>query len=334
MDKLLDVGGQAVLEGVMMRGPQSMVIAVRRADGTIVVRDDRWIPFFTRYPWLKVPFVRGAAVMVEAMINGMQALSFSAEVGAEGAGEAKADAPSTRAAIAVSLVISLAMGATLFVVLPHTIATLFSNILSGQALFAPAPVDHPLFHLVVGFVKLSIFLSYILLIRRMPDIRRVFQYHGAEHKSIHAYEAREDLTVDNARRWPTAHPRCGTSFLVFVILISVFFFAAIFPMVPFPEGLSGAQLNFVQAVVKIPMMLPIAGLSYEFIKWAGRHKGHPILRALSVPGLLVQRLTTMEPDDAQLEVALVSLRRALEHEGAGDGQQYPNCSFVAAPAGP
>jgi uncharacterized protein YqhQ len=330
LEKLLDVGGQAVLEGVMMRGPSSMVIAVRRADGGIVVRDDRWVPFFSRYPLLKLPLLRGATIMVEALLNGTQALAFSAEVAApEGEGGAKP--AGTKGAIAVSLVFSLVLGAALFIYLPHAVASVAANLVRGLPLLAPAPVQSPLFHLVAGAVKLSVFLGYVAAIRRIPDIRRVFQYHGAEHKSIHAYEAREELTVANARKWPKAHPRCGTSFLVFVILISVFFFAGVFPLLPLPQGLSGFQQNLLQASVKVPLMVPIAGLSYEFIRWAGRHKGHPVLHFLSIPGLLVQRLTTLEPDDGQLEVALVSLRRTLQREGGVDEAGFPNCSFVAAP---
>ncbi len=330
MEKLLDVGGQAVLEGVMMRGPKSMVIAVRRPDGGIVVKDDDWIPLFQRFPVLKLPFIRGSAVMVEALVNGTQALAFSAEVAApEEPG--KAAGAGTKGAIAVSLIVSLFMGVGLFVYLPHTVATVLANLVGGHPLFEAAPVRNPLFHLVAGIVKLSVFVGYVALIRRLPDIRRVFQYHGAEHKSIHAYEAREELTVENARKWPTAHPRCGTSFLVFVILISIFFFAGVFPLLPLPVDLPGWQLNALQASIKVPLMIPIAGLSYEFIRWAGRHKDHPMLSFVAGPGLLVQRLTTLEPDDSQLEVALVSLRRALEREGQLLAPSYPNCTFLARP---
>ena len=146
-------------------------------------------------------------------------------------------------------------------------------------------------------------------------------------------EAGEELTVDNARKWPTYHPRCGTSFLVFVIIISIGFFAAVFPLLQaylLPSHLSGAMLNLLQASVKIPLMIPIAGLSYEFIKWAGRQKENRVLCWLGVPGRLVQKITTVEPDDDQLEVALVSLKRALEHEGALESPDYRNCTFVPA----
>lgn len=345
----LDVGGQAVLEGVMMRGPKSMVIAVRRGDGSILVKDSKWVPLVQRLKFLKWPLLRGATVMVEALVNGMQALSFSADVAmqdeeaakAEEAGEAppeEAASALTKGAIAVSLTISMLLGILLFIYIPHGTAAFVFNLARGLELTAEAPVNEPLFHVLVGAVKMAIFVGYIMLIRRMNDIRRVFQYHGAEHKSIHAYEAGEELTVENARRWPTYHPRCGTSFLVFVIIISIGVFAGAFPLIePFLPAAEGWKLNLLQASIKIPLMIPIAGLSYEFIKWAGKRKGSGVMGVLSVPGKLVQKLTTIEPDDDQLEVALVSLKRALEHEGALTDPQYANCEFVpndaaAAPA--
>ena len=351
MSKKLDVGGQAVIEGVMMRGPDSMVIAVRAPDGSIVVKDDKWVPIVKRYPFLKLPFVRGAVVLVESMVNGMQALSFSAsvamdeeaeeaarKVAADGGSEeevakarenAKPNEVLTSGAIAVSMLSAFALGAALFIYLPHAGATFFTNLVNGLPLTTEAPVESPAFHTVVGLIKMLVFVTYILLIRRMPDIKRVFQYHGAEHKSIHTYEAGQELTVENAKKWPTFHPRCGTSFLVFVILISIFFFAGVFPLVPFPEDITGWKLNLMQASIKIPMMIPIAGIGYEVIKFAGKlDKASKLMRWISWPGWLMQQLTTIEPDDDQLEVALTSLKRALEHEGALE-PTYENVRFLA-----
>ncbi len=352
-----------------------MVIAVRRADGSIVVKDSEWVPLTRRWRFLKWPVIRGAVVMIEALMNGMQSLSFSAEVamkdeeeaaareaaGQDGGSRAEAAAgepspkqttpssqatelhpspaeeiPSgimTKGAIALSLSLSFALGIGLFIYLPHAAASVLMNLSAGLPLDAAADVNSPLFHTIVGIVKMTVFITYILLIRRMPDIYRVFQYHGAEHKSIHAYEARQELTVANARSWPTFHPRCGTSFLVFVIIISIGFFAAAFPLLGpliFPDGLEGWRLGLLQASVKIPMMVPIAGLSYEFIKWAGRQKESVLLRFLSIPGQLVQKLTTIEPDDEQLEVALVSLKRSLQLEGELKEPSYDNCHFLPA----
>ncbi len=348
--KPLDVGGQAVLEGVMMRGPKSMVIAVRKPDGGIVVKDDEWVPFFTRYPILKTPFVRGAAVLVESLINGMQALSFSAEVAlvdeeedadvadlaearAARDGEDKPSGALTTGAIALSLALSFVLGIALFIFLPHWTASIGFNLVEGLPLLTEGQVDRPLFHVVVGIVKMIVFIGYISLIARMPDIRRVFQYHGAEHKSIWTYESGDELTVENARKYPVQHPRCGTSFLVFVIIISIGFFAAAFPLIePLLPAVEGWRLNLLQAGIKIPMMIPIAGLSYEFIKWAGKYRTNPVLKFISWPGLMVQNLTTREPDDDQLEVALVSMKRALQHEGALTDPDYVGVEFQTAVA--
>lgn len=343
METKLDVGGQAVIEGVMMRGPKSMVIAVRKPDSTIVVKDSEWVPFTQRWSLLKKPTIRGAAVMLEALVNGMQALTFSANVAVEDEEDAPdPDSPMTKAAIAGSLVMSLALGAGLFIYLPHLAASAVFGLSAGvpfaDLLGFDPPVEAPLFHVLVGAVKMAVFVTYILLIRRMADIRRVFQYHGAEHKSIHTYEAGEELTVENARKWPTFHPRCGTSFLVFVILISIGFFAGIFPILQafiIPPELTGWKLTLLQASIKLPLMFPIAGLSYEVIKWAGKQKGAgPLSRLLEHPGRWMQKLTTIEPDDDQLEVAIISLRRTLEHEGALSGLDWSGVELMPADPAP
>ena len=335
----------------MMRGPKSMVIAVRRADGSIVVKDSQWVPLTQRrfLKWLRWPLIRGATVMVEAMLNGMQALSFSANIAMEDE-EAKqrAEAPEeeqaepsegrkkaggdalTGGAIALSLTISLLLGLVLFIYVPHVVAAGVFNLVAGEPLLADAPVNNPLFHVLVGVIKMSIFVGYILAIRRMKDIYRVFQYHGAEHKSIHVYEAGEELTVENARKYSTFHPRCGTSFLVFVIIISIGFFAGVFPILdPWLPDVTGWKVNLLQASIKIPMMLPIAGLSYEFIKWTGRHKTTGVMGVFTIPGRLVQKLTTVMPDDEQVEVGLASLKRTLEQEGVLAEPDYRNVTFLA-----
>ncbi len=350
----------------MMRGPKSMVIAVRRQDGSIVVKDSRWVPLTQRrfLKWLKWPLIRGATVMVEALMNGMQALSFSANVAMEDeerkaaeeaaeAGEPVEEKPKgkvggdalTGGAIALSLTLSVVLGMVLFIYVPHVVAAAVFNLLGAnplleqlpadaglwQVLSTDGPVKNPLFHVLVGVIKMSIFVGYILAIRQMKDIYRVFQYHGAEHKSIHVFEAGDELTVENARKYPTFHPRCGTSFLVFVIIISIFFFAGVFPLIePLLPQVEGWKVNLLQASVKIPMMFPIAGLSYEFIKWAGRRKSSGVMSFFSIPGRLVQKLTTVMPDDEQVEVALVSLKRALEHEGVLTEPEYGNVTFLAA----
>ena len=350
MSATKNVGGQAILEGVMMRGPEAMVMAVRRPDGRIVVKDSTWIPLVKRVPVLRWPFLRGAAVMVEAMINGMQALSYSADVAAAGEEEARRKAKAeteaeteteteaetegsglSNASIALTMLIAFGMGIGLFIYLPHFGSGVLLNLVSGDPLMADPDLGRPLFHLFTGMIKVSVFVGYILLITSMRDIRRVFQYHGAEHKSIYVWEAGEDLTVDNARRHSRLHPRCGTAFLAFVILVAIALFAGVFPLLPFLDELEGWQRFAAGASIKIPLMFPIAGISYEFIRWAGKFRKNPVLRVLSWPGLLMQRLTTREPDDEQLEVALVSLIRALEREGDLEAPAYPGEPLLPAP---
>ena len=313
-----------------MRGPEAMVMAVRRPDGIIVVKDGNWIPLVKRIPVLRWPFLRGAVVMIEAMVNGMQALTFSADVALSGdedgkglkTGEGPGKAIST-ASITLSIVLAMAMGIGLFVYLPHFGAGVVFNLIGGMPLLDDPDLSNPIFHLITGVFKVSIFVGYVLLITLMKDIRRVFQYHGAEHKCIFAWEAREPLTVDNARRHSRLHPRCGTAFLAFVIIVAIALFASVFPVLPFVQELEGWRQYVVGASIKIPMLFPIAGVSYEFIRWAGKFQGNPLLRFMSWPGLAMQRLTTREPDDSQIAVALVSLLRALEQEGEIEDAEYP-----------
>ncbi len=331
-------GGQAILEGVMMRGPEAMVMAVRRPDGMIVVKDGNWVPLVKRIPVLRWPFLRGAGVMVEAMVNGMQALSFSADVAlsASEEGELRTDegpgkALST-ASITLTILVAFALGMVLFVYIPHFAAGVVMNLVLGLPLLDDPDLSHPLFHVITGVFKVGIFIGYVLLITTMKDIRRVFQYHGAEHKSIYALENGQDLTVENARAYSRLHPRCGTAFLAFVILVAIALFAGVFPLLPFVQDLEGWRQYVVGASIKIPMLFPIAGVSYEFIRWAGKFNRNPLFRFLSWPGLLMQYLTTREPDDQQIEVALVSLIRTLEQEGDLTDPVYPTDQIEEVPA--
>ena len=313
-----------------MRGPEAMVMAVRRPDGTVVYQDGNWVPLVKRLPVLRWPFLRGAVVMIEAMVNGMQALSFSADqalVTEDDEGKLQTDkgpgkALST-ASIALSITLAMGLGVVLFVYVPHFCAGLVLNLISGQELLADPDLSHPGFHLLTGLFKVSIFVGYVMLITLMKDIRRVFQYHGAEHKSIYTWEAGEELTVANAQKYSRLHPRCGTAFLAFVIIVAIALFAGVFPLLPFVQDLEGWRQFVVGASIKIPMLFPIAGVSYEFIKFAGKFQDNPVLKVMSLPGMAMQHLTTREPDDQQVEVALVSLIRALEIEGEIEEPVYP-----------
>ena len=328
-----NVGGQAIIEGIMMRSPHSLAIAIRRASGEIVVTERPWEAIWSRLKFLRLPFIRGSVVLIEALVNGIQALYFSAhhamldeeerlrreENGEEGAEPETPlnpdelddkDGAVSRWALYGTIVLSLGLGFALFKGLPHLLTT-----------FVGLQTDQVLFHVIDGLIKITLFIGYILLVARLPDMRRVFQYHGAEHKSIYAYENGEDLTVENARKYTTLHPRCGTSFILIVLLSSIFIFMVVFPFLPrfHPHWFVNALL---QVAVKLPLMLPIAGLAYEFQRFSSRHMDHWLIRLATKPGLWMQLITTKEPDDSQLEIALVALRKALWRESVGVDDLY------------
>lgn len=306
------VGGQAVIEGIMMRAPKTLTVVVRKPDGQLAVREDRWYSPMERWPILKKPLLRGAIVLYEALYNGIQALTYSAQ-------EALDEEEEKLSPLALGGTIALALGGAmlLFVVIPH-LATLGVGVLLGTEL----GVRSVWFHVIDGVIKVSIFVGYIVLISLLKEIRRVFQYHGAEHKSIHAYEEGEDLTVENARKYPTLHARCGTAFLLLVLVLSIFIFTAVFPFLP--KDLLGNRIltTVFFILVKILLLVPIAGCSYEMIR-LGDKFNNPILNLMLLPGLWLQKLTTREPSDDQLEVALVALKRTLEKEEAWAGGDSP-----------
>jgi uncharacterized protein YqhQ len=307
----IDVGGQAVLEGVMMRSPRSFCIAVRRPSGEIVVREDVWRSIWDKVPWLKFlrkPGFRGVIIFLEALVNGLQALSFSAKWAYE---DEKSDEKLSDWALAGTMIVAFALGIGLFVAVPHLLTWGLGEWTGGDVEGKTLS-----FHLVDGAIKMTLFISYLYLISKMKDIRRVFQYHGAEHKAIYAYEMGEPLTVEAAARHTTLHPRCGTSFLLNVILISILLFSVVFPFMPsFTES---KLLNHVLLVfIKIPMMLPVAAMAYEVNRWASKRMESPAVRALVWPGLMMQKITTQEPSREQLEIALTALRYSLWREKVG-----------------
>ncbi len=296
MEKI-NIGGQAVIEGVLMRAPRSMAIAVRRPDGEIVVKRDRVVPLSERFPVLKLPLVRGAVALFSSLVIGIKALSFSANASlAEGEKQEEL----TPLAMGGTMVVALLFGVLLFFVLPLYLTKLLVPVIGDSNL---------VFNLVDGLIRVLVFLLYVYSISRMNDIQRVFQYHGAEHKSIYAFEAGESLTVENVKRYSRLHPRCGTSFLLIVMLVSILVFSLIPKLWPF----------YAKAGARIVLLPLIAGLSYEVLKWSARHEQAPLVRLLITPGLALQRLTTREPDDAQLEVAIRSMEEAIEvNEGHKD----------------
>lgn len=297
MDKI-HVGGQAVIEGVMMRAPRSVAIAVRRPDGEIVVRTELVVPLSERFPIVKLPILRGAVALFTSLIIGIKALNFSAneamteeEKDKEGIKEGGGELSSW--AMAGTMTVAFGFGICLFFLFPLYLTKLMTPVIGD---------NNVVFNLVDGVIRVIVFLIYIWAISRMNDIQRVFQYHGAEHKSIFAFEAGEELIVENVRRYSRLHPRCGTSFLLIVMLVSIAVFSLIPKLWPF-------YLKAGSRIILLPM---IAGISYEFLKWSATHENHPLVKMIIAPGLALQRLTTREPDDSQLEVAIRSLNEALE----------------------
>lgn len=290
-------GGQAVIEGVMMRGRYSWGLAVRHPDGDIVRRSYTLVDPGVRYPILKWPLIRGVVALWDSLSLGIRALNISANLSLEGMETEEEPPPQLGAReMAVTVIVALLIGVALFVVAPLLIARLF-----GDALANPV-----LFNLVEGLVRIAIFLVYILAVSLLPDLRRVFEYHGAEHKVINAYEAGEVLRPTAVQPFSTLHPRCGTAFLLVVMVMAILVLSLV--------GKPPLVWLIVSRLVGIPI---IAGLAYEVVRYAGRHRKGFVARVLLGPGLGLQKLTTRQPSDEQVEVAVAALEEVLRVE-AGD----------------
>lgn len=306
----ISVGGQAVIEGVMMRVPNALAIAVRKPNGEVVVKEDVWHSLSQQFKFLKWPLIRGSVVLIETLINGFQALAFSAnqaleEEKKEGTAEGKLGSWT----LGMVMAAACGIGILFFIVLPHYLTGFL-----GHWFQRDLGVESLYFHLIDGVIKVLFFIGYVYLISFMKDIQRIFQYHGAEHKCIYTYEAGEELTVSNARKHSTLHPRCGTAFLLIVFIISMILFSAVFPFLPQFSTLGKGLTNLIYIGIKLPLIIPIAGLAYEVIKLSGKKPDHPVLKIIIVPGLWLQRMTTQPPMDDQIEVALRALQGALRLE--------------------
>lgn len=305
MNKKPNVGGQAVIEGVMMRGKTHVAVAVRQPDGEISVDVRPVNSISDRYPILKKPFLRGVVSLVESLVMGMKALAYSAQV--SGDEDEKLDSKE----MALTVAVSAGLAILLFIVIP----TWSMRFLTGIT------QDHMALNLAEGVLRMAIFLAYIAAISSMNDIQRVFQYHGAEHKTIYTYEAGLPLKVENVRPFSTLHPRCGTNFLMIVMLISMF----IFTFLGWPSLLE-------RIASRIILMPVIAGVSYELIRYAGAHTDNPLVRIAITPGLLLQKLTTRQPDDSQIEVAIASLKAVVPPEDlAQEPEACPEEKLVGEP---
>ena len=290
MARKFHYGGQAVIEGVMMRGQKAMVTAVRRPDGEIVV-DSQRLPAFATSRWRRVPVVRGVIVLIETLVLGYKSLLYSANVSVEGEGE-KISGVAAWGMVAASLALVVAV----FFIAPLFLARTLDVYIESSVLF----------HLVEGFIRLAMFVAYLKLIGLSRSLRRVFSYHGAEHKTVNAYEAGVPLEVGPVEGYNTAHRRCGTSFMFVVLVIAIIVFSLV--------GRPSLELMVLWRVILIPA---ISGVSYEIIQFGARHEDNILVRAFLAPGLWLQRLTTREPDEQQLEVAVSALKRAVEIDQAG-----------------
>ena len=305
------VGGQALIEGVMMRGKFNWAVAVREPDGNVYIEEHDLASGKKKNSWLYWPVIRGCTAFFESLVLGFKALSIAAEhafneEANEETGEEGFEFGSGM--MALSMVLGLALGIALFIVVPAAATNLIVGEYDDKTL---------LWNVVDGVLRIAIFVFYIWLIGRMEDISRMFEYHGAEHKTIHCFEHGLPLTPENARKFPRLHVRCGTAFLIMVMIIAIFIYAitpinALIDAWGVHESLPKLILVM---VVRVLMMPIIAGLSYEVtVKWAGSHPEHPVVKVVLWPGLQMQRLTTHEPDDSQLECAIIAMKQVLARE--------------------
>jgi uncharacterized protein YqhQ len=306
-------GGQALIEGVLMRGRDAIAVALRHPDGRIVTATERLDSGFHGTSWSRFPLIRGLVVLYETLVVGTRWLVRSAGVAAADEGVELG-----RGAIALMLGLTLVIGIGVFFVLPLVIAgAAAGNVQNGLVQ-----------HLIEGLIRVVLFLAYLLVVGRAHDVNRVFQYHGAEHMTIHALEAGDPLVVANVRKYPTAHQRCGTEFLVIVVILSILAFSLV-----------GRQTPVIMVGSRVLLIPVIAAVGYELLRWGAKHRANPIVHALFLPGIWVQMITTKKPTDDMIEVAIVSLEEALKADGetvpAGSAQldRAPMDLGPATPAG-
>jgi uncharacterized protein YqhQ len=286
----LAIGGQAVIEGVLMRTNDKYAIAVRQPNGRIAVKKEEYVSRTKKSKILGLPFNRGVIMLWETMSLGYKALTYSAN---KSLGEKEKKEELGASELAITLIISIVFTLLLFKFLPLLIATFLKNRLGGSNL---------LFNIIDGLAKFIILIAYILAISMMKDVKRLFQYHGAEHKTVHCYEENKKITVENVRKNSKAHARCGTTFILVVLFLSIVFYL----FIPF-------NTNFwLKLLIRILFLPVIAGIAYEWIKFSGKHTNNFFAKILIAPGLLVQSLTTREPDDKQIEVAIKSLKAVVD----------------------
>ena len=294
------VGGQAVIEGVMMQSKDKRAIAVRQSNGKITLKKSNIKSWINEKKINKIPFIRGSFILIETMIEGIKSLNFSSEFFMDDEQEDAFDRfikkifkdKANDVIITISLVLSLLLSVGIFILIPTAIGGIFSKIINNKFIL----------NLIEGIIRISILFAYIVIISKNSDIKRVFEYHGAEHKSIHCYESGLELTVENARKFTTLHPRCGTNFLFIVMATSIILFSFF--------GWPNPLIRIAMRILFIPI---VAGISYEIIKFLGKYN-NKFTKVVAYPGMMLQKFTTKEPDDEQLEVALAALKAVINEK--------------------
>jgi uncharacterized protein YqhQ len=303
----LHVGGQAVIEGVMMRSPHKVSTAVRKPDGDIVVKNQEFVSFTKRYGLLGLPVIRGFVSFVEMLVISVRTLNYSAEIAIKEEEKSKSKKQKRGSDVlrsvylALTVVFAMALGIGIFFFLPLW----FSDVLGVRK-------EALAFNLVAGVVRVVLFITYVWAISRIGEFKKIFQYHGAEHKSIYTYEAGKELTVENVKSFSTRHPRCGTSFILIVVVFAILVYSVSDTIYYLVAGVPPTlPRRFLLHFCLLPL---VAGVGYELLKASGKTQDLKVVRLLSTPGLWIQRITTNEPTEDQMEVALVALKNALSDE--------------------
>ncbi|HHZ02712.1 MAG TPA: DUF1385 domain-containing protein [Tissierellia bacterium] len=303
--KKTSIGGQALIEGIMMKGPSKIATAVRKPDGEIEIKESEINPIF-KHRFFKLPFIRGSFVLIDSLINGVKELMYSAEFYGEDYEEDAFDRfikkvfkdKADTAIIYASVIMALIFSVGIFILGPTLLTNVLKNIVKNSFLL----------NLIEGIIRVFLFVGYVYLVSKLDDIKRVFMYHGAEHKTIYCYEYGEELTVENVRKYSTLHPRCGTSFMINVMLISIL----VFSFFGWPNPL-------LRLLIRLAMLPVIAGLSYELNRYVGKCNSENILtKIITYPGFLIQKITTIEPDDPMIEVAIAAMEKVIPLKGEDD----------------
>lgn len=306
--KNIPVGGQAVIDGVMMRSPNWYSVAIRKQSGEVDVKLFPIISIVKKYPIAKAPLIRGIVALIENQILGFKSLVYS--VDKISIAEEREEVKISGFQMTISIIIALILAIGIFFVLPTYLGKFVYKFISNVFLY----------NLIEGLIRFAILLLYIILVSLLKDIRTLFEYHGAEHKTIHAYEAGDELTYENANKYSTLHMRCGTAFLMIVVFISILIFSIL-----------GEQTLTCRVIYRIVLIPLIIGISYEFIKLAGKFPGSKILKIVSIPGLLFQKLTTRNPSEEQLEVVIVALEKVINREIKKEETLIQDQDFLTPP---